>query len=360
MPKQPTHTEIGTKSNNKEKVAALPKIKLFYSWQSEVFPKANRSFIRSAIEAAGKEIKEECRLEIDEATRNKAGSPNIPLSIFEKIDDSDVFLCDLSKVAGATRAKKGKQRAYFNSNVSIELGYAIRSLGWSRIILVSNLALGEPEEAPFDVRSHRLSTYYCKENAPRSKAGKEAKSKTRAKLANAIASTLNHLLKDNPPKPNQIPKLTPEQLRREQDLSLMADLFENFDYKTYDRFIDFLGYPYITYDGSDMHTQFSSTYNSAATVFNDKKLEIVVANFAKEWSDCFRYRMYMDMHPSNQYYQFDMPLDQFVDAEQEQQHSFTQDQRTPLDKAHEGLVVFLQKYYPEFSIGRRAVAAKKS
>lgn len=347
-PKEPIHKEA----------EGLPKIKLFYSWQSEVFPKANKNFIRSAIEVAGKKIKEECRLEIDEATRNKAGSPNIPLSIFEKIDNSDAFVCDLSKVAGATRARKGKRRAYFNSNVSIELGYAIRSLGWNRIILVSNLALGEPEEAPFDVRSHRFSTYYCKENTPRSKAGKEAKSAARAKLADAIASTLSHLLKDNPPRPNQLPKLTPEQLRREQDLNLLRNLFETFDYKTYDRFFIFLGYPYITYDGSDMHFQFRSRYDSAETVFNDKKLENAVGNFAREWNECFRYRMYMDMHPTNQYYQFDIPLDEFVDAEQEKQHSFTQDQRTPLEKAHGSLVVFLQKYYPEFSIGRRVGAAK--
>lgn len=351
----PTHTEIAGKSLRDENTESPPKIKLFYSWQSEVFPRANKNLIRSAIEAAGKKIEEKCRLEIDEATRNKAGSPNIPLSIFEKIDNADVFICDLSRVAGKAPAKKRKSRAYFNANVSIELGYAIRSLGWDRIILVCNRALGDPEDAPFDVRSHRFSTYSCKENRLRSKAGQKEKTAARLQLADAIASSVSQVAKDNPLKPSQLLKLTPAQLRRGHDLKQLVRLFEKFSYSIYDKFFFCLGYPYITCEGLEMHSEFKSRYESAETVFNDPHLKKAIGQFAKEWNECFRYHMHMDMHFTNKYYHFHMPLDLFVDDEQERQHSFTQDQREPLENAFVNLITFLQKHYPEFSSGLATV-----
>jgi hypothetical protein len=43
--------------------------------------------------------------------------------------------------------------------VLIELGYAIKSLGWSRIILVMNTAVGGPELLPFDLKTKRVTTY---------------------------------------------------------------------------------------------------------------------------------------------------------------------------------------------------------
>lgn len=37
-----------------------------------------------------------------------------------------------------------------NPNVMIELGYAIKSLGWDRIILLYDKDFGEIEEIPFE------------------------------------------------------------------------------------------------------------------------------------------------------------------------------------------------------------------
>ena len=52
-----------------------------------------------------------------------------------------MFVCDLTKVA-EVRNEAGETRTHCNSNVAIELGYAVRVLGWNRIIIVFNEAYG--------------------------------------------------------------------------------------------------------------------------------------------------------------------------------------------------------------------------
>lgn len=55
-----------------------------------------------------------------------------------------------------------------NPNVMIELGYAIKSLGWDRIILLYDKDLGEIEELPFDINHRRITSFTlesCEEKA---------------------------------------------------------------------------------------------------------------------------------------------------------------------------------------------------
>jgi hypothetical protein len=52
-----------------------------------------------------------------------------------------------------------------NPNVLLELGYAIKALGWERIVLVMNTEFGEPTVLPFDLRSRRITTYKVAEDA---------------------------------------------------------------------------------------------------------------------------------------------------------------------------------------------------
>jgi hypothetical protein len=47
-----------------------------------------------------------------------------------------------------------------NPNVTLELGYAARSIGWDRIICVMNTAFGPPEELIFDLRHRRWPICY--------------------------------------------------------------------------------------------------------------------------------------------------------------------------------------------------------
>lgn len=63
------------------------KVSIFYSWQSNLPNKTNRSFIQAAIEAALKEINKDNRIVacIDRDTKDELGSPDIRTSIFNKI-----------------------------------------------------------------------------------------------------------------------------------------------------------------------------------------------------------------------------------------------------------------------------------
>ena len=126
--------------------AASKPFRVFYSWQSDLPKEGNERLIRAALDAALAELNGDHDLHLnaarDEATRDLPGSPNIAEAIFAKIRQAEVFVCDLSKVAEVTN-EAGERRNYCNPNVAIELGYAIRVLGWERIVLVFNTAYGK-------------------------------------------------------------------------------------------------------------------------------------------------------------------------------------------------------------------------
>ncbi len=133
--------------------------KIFYSWQSDLPNKTNRGFIRDALEKAAKSFRNNEEVEesprVDSDTKNEPGSPNIVESIFRKIDECHIFVCDVSIVNSGDSA-----RLTPNPNVLIELGYAIKHLGFKKIILVFNTSYGELENLPFDLRHNRILTYY--------------------------------------------------------------------------------------------------------------------------------------------------------------------------------------------------------
>lgn len=130
---------------------------VFYSWQSDLPNATNRSFILKALENAASAIRDDDTIEvepvIDRDTAGIAGSPDIVRTILEKIDRSEACVCDVSIIT------EGATRSIPNPNVLVELGYAIKSLGWERIIMVMNTAFGGPEQLPFDLRTRRCLTY---------------------------------------------------------------------------------------------------------------------------------------------------------------------------------------------------------
>ena len=135
---------------------------VFYSWQSDLPNATNRGFIQQALENAAKAIRSDESLQIepviDRDTAGIAGSPDISKTIFHKIVQAQVFVCDISIINRET-AKQTSTRPVPNPNVLIELGYALMALGENRIIMVLNDAYGEPEVLPFDLRMRRVIRY---------------------------------------------------------------------------------------------------------------------------------------------------------------------------------------------------------
>src|SRR5262249_43067842 len=136
-------------------------VRVFYAWQSN--RRQNRNFIRSALEAAVKQLRQDLALEeaqrdiiLDQDTQGLPGSPAIADAILTKIRSTDVFIGDLTFIDGdlSTDAARDTRRTP-NPNVMLEYGYALHALGDVKIIGVFNEAYGSPQQLPFDLAHRR-------------------------------------------------------------------------------------------------------------------------------------------------------------------------------------------------------------
>lgn len=138
------------------------KLKVFYSWQSDLPNKTNRQFIQNCLETALKKIHENnltiSEYAIESDSRGESGTPELASTLFSKIDQCDIFVADVSIINSTLECRK-----VCNPNVLIELGYASSKLGWEKILCVYNLSFGKIEDLPFDIR-HRKPLVYNAEN----------------------------------------------------------------------------------------------------------------------------------------------------------------------------------------------------
>ncbi|CAN5310664.1 hypothetical protein BH20ACI1_BH20ACI1_19030 [soil metagenome] len=136
----------------------MEQLKIFYSWQSDHSNLTNRTFIQDALEKATKLLRNDDSLEVnpvvDRDTKDEPGSPDIVHSIFDKIENSAVFVCDVTIINDET-----DKRPTPNPNVLIELGYALKALGQTRVLLIMNTSYGEIKKLPFDLDHRRVITY---------------------------------------------------------------------------------------------------------------------------------------------------------------------------------------------------------
>lgn len=134
---------------------------VFYSWQSDLPKKTNRTLLEEALRRAAKALANDDSVEIapvvERDTQGLPGAPDIHLAIMEKIRTADMAVFDVSIV------HRGGRRLHPNPNVLIELGYAIGVLGWDRIVLVMNIEYGEIGDLPFDIKTKKTLAYRMKE-----------------------------------------------------------------------------------------------------------------------------------------------------------------------------------------------------
>jgi hypothetical protein len=171
--------------------------KVFYSWQSDHPNSTNRGFIETALENAAKSIRNDNSIEvepvIDRDTIGIPGAPDISSTIFAKIDQAQVFVCDVSIINVTTSSRPTP-----NPNVLLELGYALKTLGSDRIIMVMNSAFGGPELLPFDLRMKRVVTYHMPEMA-------DERAPERKKLKSLLEQGLRIILsQQDKPAPSEV------------------------------------------------------------------------------------------------------------------------------------------------------------
>lgn len=161
---------------------------IFLSWQSD--RKNCRNFIMKTIEKIPKKLSDFVTVTIDRDTAKVPGSPDIGDTIFEKIDNCDLFIADITLINDAD----SKYRRTPNPNVMIELGYAIKTLGWERILLLQCKDYGDIEELPFDINHRRICSYTLGETNEKSDVSNKKKEESTIQILSNISETIKLLL----------------------------------------------------------------------------------------------------------------------------------------------------------------------
>ena len=138
------------------------KVSIFYSWQSDLPNNKNRGMISNCIDKATKQLLKTCpkvtAFELEMDSRNESGTPDLVKNIFEKIDNCDIFVADIS-IINSNSHKENNERPTPNPNVLLELGYAAKTIGWSNIICVYNSEFARVEDLPFDIKFRKPLIY---------------------------------------------------------------------------------------------------------------------------------------------------------------------------------------------------------
>lgn len=254
--------------------------RIFYSWQSDCPSNTNRNFISTALEKAIETINkdESTAVEpvIDRDTLGLAGSPDISQSIFSKIDAASVFVCDVSIIDSKST------RPTPNPNVLIELGYAVKSLGWNRVVMVMNTEFGKPEELPFDLRSKRVLTYGIASDEVEKAPVRNALSKTFVAALSAIFDNHGSLSK-----PESSVAIVNVNNGRETDSKLFERLKEVLPSKGSISFIDEQNMAGFSWPRSklDQLKSFYHDWSDAEHEFLDQDLEALRAKLYKLTGD---------------------------------------------------------------------------
>jgi len=170
-------------------------MKIFYSWQSDSPRKVGKDFIHDALAQAISQTKEAVNftdanrdtIQLDQDTQGILGSPEIARVIFEKIAESSLIVSDVTLISGNEASKR-----HINSNVAIELGYALSKLTDKGVIKVMNTYFGPPTELPFDLRARRFPVQY--NLSP--DCGREELERARKELAGQLAKILTLYLNE--------------------------------------------------------------------------------------------------------------------------------------------------------------------
>ena len=174
----------------------MKKFKVFFSWQSDLPSNQTKRFIEDSIEMTKNMLSGTIELIPDEATRERFGTPDVMHSIFDKIDDCDLFIADVSIVGNYFPSKSSednepKPKYFPNPNVLLELGYAAASKTWERCICLANTAFGNIADLPFDLNHRRITAYSYKEG------GRKAEL---SRIAEIITSTVQKYINSPLPK----------------------------------------------------------------------------------------------------------------------------------------------------------------
>lgn len=313
--------------------------RIFYSWQTDSPSQTNRFAIKKALSIASSKImaaRPECTVTIDEATRDIPGSPNIANTILEKIEASDIMVADVTTIT-----QPGVSRPCPNPNVTFELGFAVSTLGWYRIVMLFNEALGSfPKDLPFDFLQHRTEKYNYSESTTNS---------TDAGLAKALERAIVAIVDTNPKRPDELRGWSRERIERVRDIDNLQWFFSTIHIPTLDEYI--LDIPYKKTERSFWFWEgFHGLISNSLFHIYDPDLRQAIAEFSTSWATTMSHsEEYTAIRDGNAYV-FSSPGDSPLSDQRQEAWDQIKSARIPMRRALDDILRIVREKYIEIDI----------
>ena len=313
--------------------------KVFYSWQTDSPSRTNRFAIKKALSIASSKImaaRPEYTVTIDEATRDIPGSPNIAHTILEKIEGSDIMVADVTTIT-----QPGAPRPCPNPNVTFELGFAVSALGWYRIIMLFNEALGSfPNDLPFDFMQHRTERYNLSESTTKSKD---------AGLARALERAIVAIMDTNPKRPDELRGLSRERIERDRDIDNLQWFFSTIHIPTLDEYI--LDIPYKKTERAFWFWEgFHGLVSNSLFHVYDPDLRQAITEFSTSWATTMSYSEEYNATRAGNVYVFSSPGDLPLSADRQEAWDQIESARIPMRRALDDILRIVREKYIEIDI----------
>lgn len=318
-----------------------PVYSIFYSWQSDLSRETNQAAIRQAIRDACTQVEneiEDIRIDIDEATRGTTGSPNIPQTIFDKISTNDIFICDLTTI---NKNAPGAFKRTPNPNVLIELGFAVATLGWNRIIMVFNTVHGTfPTDMPFDIDRHRAISFTINDK-------KDGNGKNQ--LSKVLKVAIQDIIEKSPIKPDEKRKETPEQKKRSIDVSNLREALNTIHIPAFDYFLETMPDMIMK---EIFYFRDSFVYIAESSLFHiyDMELSSRLTKFKTTWTKSLSFYQHYEPDTSGRCYRFYLVMDVFQSEEAERDYKIISQLCFELERDFRELLQFVRYNYLEINL----------
>lgn len=229
-----------------------------------------------------------------------------------------------------------------NPNVLIELGYAIATLGWSRIIMVFNTNYGNfPQGLPFDVDRHRATVFSIKD-----KTDKVGKSQLSSVLKNAIEA----IIKAAPLKPNEEKSISPTEIKRKKDIENLRKLLNYIHVPTLDLFLEDIPSTIIEEIFYYQYNYRDFIESNSFHIYDDKLLKILT-DLNSNWKILLSYPKHYDSERNGNNYKFYMPWHEKPDyAEAQKDYNYLLKVRLEFEKNFKNLFKLIRLEYIEIDL----------
>ena len=320
--------------------AAQKEIRVFFSWQSDSPVKTNSGAIRNALEEAAKGLEMKnpnVKIVLDEATRDTSGSPNIANKIWEKIDAAQIYVADITTIT-----PEGAKRPSANPNVLIELGYAIGQVGWDRIILLFNVALGKfPGDLPFNIFQNRVSKY--------SGTLLKKDDSWKKNLKNLMETAIQAVIEKNPKTPEQLRGLLSDRIQHARDVESLKWLLSQMHVPTIDDHIQ--GLPrYIREKIFWFWESFHGVVTNSLFHLYDPVLEEAVCKLFHHWKITLAFCGRYHDAPGGKTHVFTNLGDAPLDSDQEIDWNSIKQSAAEMNSALQKILARVRQYYLEVDI----------